>query len=50
MNKAEAAGIRRPVMIAAIAISAAAILAIDLATSRGMAAGPEAVLSPRATE
>jgi hypothetical protein len=51
MSGAEAAGIRcRPIMVAAIAISAAAILAIGLATSRSIAAGPEAVPSPQATE
>ena len=42
---------RRPMAVAAIAISAArAILAIGLATSRSMVAGPEAVPSPHATE
>jgi hypothetical protein len=51
MNGAEAAGIRRrSIMLAAIAISAAAILEIGLATSRGLAAGPEAVPSPHVTE
>ena len=51
MSGAEAAGIRcRPIMVAAIAISAAAILAIGLATSRSIAAGPESVPSPQATE
>jgi hypothetical protein len=50
MSGAEAAGTRcRPTMIAAIAISAAAVLAIGLATSRGMAAEPEAAPSPQAT-
>jgi hypothetical protein len=49
MNGAEAAGIsRRPIAVAAIAIAAAAILAIGLATSRGVAAGPEAASSPQA--
>ena len=49
MSKAKPTAIQcRP--IAAIAISAVAILAIGLATSRGMAAGPEAVPSPQATE
>jgi hypothetical protein len=49
MSKVKPTGIQcRP--IAAIAISAVAILAIGLATSRGMAAGPEAVPSPQATE
>jgi hypothetical protein len=33
---------RRPTMVAAIAFTAAAVVAIGLATSRGMAAGPEA--------
>jgi hypothetical protein len=48
MSKVKPTGIQcRP--IAAIAISAVAILAIGLATSRGMAAGPEAVPS-QATE
>jgi hypothetical protein len=37
-------------MVATIAISAAAILAIGLATSPGVAAGPEAAPSPQATE
>jgi hypothetical protein len=51
MSWAEAAGIRcRQIMVAAIAISAAAILAIGLTTSRSMAAGTEAVPSPQATE
>ena len=51
MSGPEAAGIRcRPIKVAAIAILAAAILAIGLGTSRGMAAGPEAVPSPQATE
>jgi hypothetical protein len=39
----------RPIAAAAIAIGAAAILAIGLATSRGVAAGPEAAPSPQAT-
>jgi hypothetical protein len=51
MSKAKSAGIQcRPIMVAAIAISAAAILAIGFASSRSMAAGPEAVPSPQATE
>ena len=51
MSEAETAGIwRRPIMVAAVAISAAAILAIGLPTSRSMAAGPQAVPSPQATE
>jgi hypothetical protein len=51
MSGAEAPSIRRgPIAVAMIAISAAAILAIALTTSRAMAAGPEAVPSPQATE
>ena len=51
MSRVAAAGTRRrPIMVAAIAISASAILAIGFATSRSMAAGPEAVPSPQATE
>jgi hypothetical protein len=47
----EETGIRRhPFMVAAIAVTAAAILAISLAASRGVAAGPEAPPSPHATE
>ena len=50
MSGADTAGIRcRPIMVAAVAISAAAILAIGLATSRGMAAGAEAAPSPQAS-
>jgi hypothetical protein len=46
MTEAKAASIwRRPIMVAAIAISAAAVLAIGSA-----AAGPEAALLPHATE
>ena len=41
---------RRPIAIAAIAIGAAAILAVGLATPRSVAAGPEAAPSPQATE
>ncbi|WP_247785803.1 cytochrome c [Bradyrhizobium sp. 170] len=41
---------RRPFMVVAIAITAAAILAICLAASRSVAAGPEATPSPHATE
>src|SRR5437879_10567721 len=41
---------RRPFMVAAIAVTAAAILAICLAASRGVAAGPEATPTPHATE
>jgi hypothetical protein len=39
---------RRPIVIAAIAIAAAAILAIGLAASSSIAAEPEAAPSPRA--
>jgi hypothetical protein len=50
MSGAEATGPRRrPIAVAAIAIAAAAILVIGLATSRGVAAGPEAAPSPQAT-
>jgi hypothetical protein len=45
MSEAETTGVRRPVVAAAIA--AAAILAIGLATSRSVAAGPEAAPSPQ---
>jgi hypothetical protein len=49
MSGAEAPDIRRrPIVIAAIAIAAAGILAIGLATSRSVAAGPEAPPSPQA--
>src|SRR5258708_4228464 len=41
---------RRPIVVATIAIAVAAILAIGLATSRGVAAGPEAAPSPQASE
>jgi hypothetical protein len=41
---------RRPIVVAAIAIAAAAILAIGPASSRSVAAGPEAERSPQATE
>jgi hypothetical protein len=37
---------RRPIAVAAIAIAAAGILAVCLAASRSVAAGPEAVPSP----
>jgi hypothetical protein len=51
MSGAEAPSIRRgSIAVAMIAISAAAVLVIGLATSRAMAAGPEAVPSPQATE
>ena len=50
MSEAEAVNTqRRPLMIAAIAITAAAILAICVATSRGVAAGPETAPAPQAT-
>jgi hypothetical protein len=39
---------RRPFMVAAIAIAAAAIMATGLATSSSIAAGPEAAPSPQA--
>ena len=48
MSGLEAAGTqRRPIVVSTIA--AAAILAIGLATSRSVAAGPEAAPSPQAT-
>ena len=51
MSGAEPAGSRRhPILVAAIAIAAATILAIGLATSRSVAAGPEAEPSSHATE
>jgi len=51
MTSMEAAGShRRRIAVAAVAVAAAAILAIGLATSRSVAAGPEAVPSPQATE
>ena len=51
MSGAEAAVIRcRPIVVAAIAISAATILVIGLATSPGVAAGSDAAPSPQATE
>jgi hypothetical protein len=51
MIEAEAAGIRRrPILVAMIAIAAASILVTGLATSRSLAAGPEATSSPHATE
>jgi hypothetical protein len=48
MTRMEAAS-RRPIAVAAIAMGAAAILAIGLAASRSVAAGPEAAPSPQAT-
>ena len=51
MSGAEPAGSRRhPILVAAIAIAAATILAIGLATSRSVAAGSDAAPSPQATE
>jgi hypothetical protein len=51
VSGAEPAGSRRhPILVAAIAVAAAAILAIGLATSSSVAAGPEAAPSPQATE
>ena len=41
---------RRPVAAAAIAIAATAILAVGVAASRSVAAGPEVTPSPQATE
>lgn len=50
MSGAEATGPRRrPIAVAVIAVAAAAILVIGLATSRGVAAGPESAPSPQAT-
>jgi hypothetical protein len=50
MSGAEPVGTRRrPIAVAAIAIGACAILAIGVATSRTVAAGPEAAPSPQAT-
>jgi hypothetical protein len=47
----EAASIRRrPIAVATIAIAAAAILALGVATSRSMAAGPEATPPPHVAE
>jgi hypothetical protein len=51
MTSMQAAGNqRRRIAVAAVAVAAAAMLAIGLATSRSVAAGPEAVPSPQATE
>jgi hypothetical protein len=48
MSGPEAAGIRRrPIVVATMAVAAAAILAAGLATSRSIAAGPEAAPSPQ---
>ena len=50
MIGSESAGLRRrPIAVAAVAIGAAAILAVGLAASRSVAAGPEAAPSPQAT-
>jgi hypothetical protein len=49
MSGAEAAGVRRrPIAVAAIAIAAAAVLVTGLATSRSVAAGPEAASAAQA--
>src|SRR5437879_2391010 len=51
MSGAEAAGMRRrPILVAAIAMAAAAVLAVGFATSRSMAAGPDAAPSPHPTD
>jgi hypothetical protein len=51
MTRMEAtSGGRRPIAVAAIAIAAAAILAVGLAASRSVAAGPEATPASQATE
>ena len=51
MSGPEAAGTRRrQIVVAVIAIAATAVLVIGLATSRSVAAGPEAAPSPQATE
>jgi hypothetical protein len=51
MIGSEETGIRRrPFMVVAVAVTAAAILAICLAASRGVAAGAEAPPSPHATD
>jgi hypothetical protein len=49
MSDAEPAGRRRPILVAAVALAGAAIVAIGLATSPSVAAGPEAAPSPQAT-
>jgi hypothetical protein len=50
MSGAEpASGRHRQISVAAIAIAAATIAAINLATSRSVAAGPDATPSPQAT-
>ena len=51
MIEVQTAHIRhRPIVVAGIAVAATAILAIGLATSRSVAAGPEAASPPHATE
>jgi hypothetical protein len=50
MIETDASRIRRPIAVATIAITASALLAIGIATSRSVVAGPEAVPSPQATE
>jgi len=47
---AKTARIRRPILVGVIAGAVVTILAIGIATSRGLAAGPEAAPSPHATE
>jgi hypothetical protein len=48
VSGAETAGIqRRPIVVVAIGIAAAAILAVGFATTRSTAAGPEAAPSPQ---
>ena len=50
MSGAEPAGRRRhPIVVAATAIAATAVVVIGLATSRGLIAGPGAAPSPQAT-
>jgi hypothetical protein len=50
MSDAEPAGRRRhPALVAAAALAGTAIVVIGLATSRSVAAGPEAAPSPQAT-
>jgi hypothetical protein len=51
MTRMEAAGSqRRRIAVAAVAIAATAILAVGVAASRSVAAGPEVTPSPQATE
>jgi hypothetical protein len=51
MIEVQTAHIRhRPIVVAGIAVAATAILAIGLATSRSVAAGPEAASPPHATD